>query len=60
MYTICPLPLSLCLLKTTTQVCTLKMAEDELNPYSASSYIMSGSCVINLFMFSLGLFICQV
>jgi hypothetical protein len=34
MHTFCPLPLSLCLSKPITHVCTLKLAEIELSAYS--------------------------
>jgi hypothetical protein len=36
-----PLPLLFCLLKSIAHVCTLKMAEDHLSVYSASSHSMS-------------------
>jgi hypothetical protein len=40
-HTFCPLPPVICLLKPISNVCTLKIAEDELRTYFASSQGMS-------------------
>jgi hypothetical protein len=51
----CPPPLVLCLLKPVAHVWTLKMAEDGLSVYSASSPGMSHvpGCIINLLSLTL-------
>jgi hypothetical protein len=41
MHTFVPCAQSFCLLKPIAHVCTPKMAEDELSPYSASSHGMA-------------------